>query len=87
MSGAAKHKEFIERDIARSKRRVAGKHAVASHRVRWYRGTSHYGTWHSGTWHSGTWHRAHGPEPQGFAEKSRCISPTAMSVIDDLAAA
>jgi hypothetical protein len=51
---------------------MAGKHAVASHRVRWHRGA---------------WHRAHGPEPQGFAEKSRCISSTAMSVIDDLATA
>jgi hypothetical protein len=72
MSGAAKHKEFVERDAARSKRQMAGKHAVASHRVRWHRGA---------------WHRAHGPEPQGFAEKSRCISSTAMSVIDDLATA
>jgi hypothetical protein len=82
MLGAARHKEFMESDAARSKRRVAGKHGVASHRVRWHRGTSHHGTWHSDTRH-----RAHGPEPQGFADKSRWISPTAMSVIDNLAAA
>jgi hypothetical protein len=61
MSGAARHEEFVERDAARSKRRAAGKHAVASHRVRWHRGTSH----------RCTWHRAHEPGPQGFAEKSR----------------